>query len=122
MGYNYVVLGAGRQGTAAAYDVLRYGEARTLVVADQNAELARQAAAALPEIKTSQGAGIAYTDALVATQRGLPALTLCTLPGPEAGEASHWHQMSDRLEHVDPQALMEIYRFTWQVLQILDQS
>ncbi|MBN1148411.1 MAG: M28 family peptidase [Anaerolineales bacterium] len=83
-------------------------------------ELARQAAASLPEIKTRQGAGIAYTDALVATLQGLPALTLCALPGPEASEASHWHQMSDTLEHVDPQALLDAYRFTWQTLKILD--
>jgi len=44
MGCNYVVLGAGRQGTAAAYDLLRYGQARSLVIADHDAELAHQAA------------------------------------------------------------------------------
>ena len=31
MGYRYVVLGAGRQGTAAAYDLARHGEADEVV-------------------------------------------------------------------------------------------
>jgi hypothetical protein len=30
MGYSYLVLGAGRQGIAAAYDLARFGEARKL--------------------------------------------------------------------------------------------
>jgi lysine 6-dehydrogenase len=43
MSYNYVVLGAGRQGTAAAYDLLRYGEAQSVLIADQDERLARAA-------------------------------------------------------------------------------
>jgi hypothetical protein len=85
-------------------------------------ELARQAAADLPEVAVREGAGIAYTDALVVTIRGLPALTVCTLPSRHATEASHWHQMSDTLEHVDEQALQDVYQFTWQILQNLDRS
>jgi lysine 6-dehydrogenase len=41
---SYAVLGAGRQGTAAAYDLARWGDAYRVVVADVNEELARQAA------------------------------------------------------------------------------
>jgi hypothetical protein len=85
-------------------------------------ELARQVAASLPEINTRKGAGIAYTDALVATIRGLPALTLCALPSRASGEASHWHQMSDTLEHVNESTLRDVTRFTWQILQFIDQT
>ena len=44
MGYNYAVLGAGRQGTAAAYDLAQYGEAQCVVIADQAMGLAQEAA------------------------------------------------------------------------------
>ena len=45
MGYHYAVLGAGRQGTAAAYDLAQYGEAQSVVIADQDIGLAQEAAA-----------------------------------------------------------------------------
>ncbi len=41
MGYRYVVLGAGRQGVALAYDLVRNCEADRLVLADIDPELAR---------------------------------------------------------------------------------
>ncbi len=44
MTYTYVVLGAGRQGTAAAYDLARWGEARRVILADRDMEVARRAA------------------------------------------------------------------------------
>jgi lysine 6-dehydrogenase len=43
--YNYLVLGAGRQGTAAAYDMALWGDASRVVLADIDAETARKAAA-----------------------------------------------------------------------------
>jgi lysine 6-dehydrogenase len=39
----YVVLGAGRQGTAAAYDFARWGEAGRVILADQNLAQANKA-------------------------------------------------------------------------------
>ncbi len=42
--YRYVVLGSGRQGTAAAYDLALRGDAREIVLADASDERARQAA------------------------------------------------------------------------------
>ncbi|MBN1668198.1 MAG: saccharopine dehydrogenase NADP-binding domain-containing protein, partial [Anaerolineales bacterium] len=42
--YRYVILGAGRQGTAAAYDLVRFGSAREIVMCDRDLEVARQAA------------------------------------------------------------------------------
>ncbi len=43
----YLVLGAGRQGTAAAYDMGHWGDARRVIVADANLEVARQSATRL---------------------------------------------------------------------------
>ncbi|HEC21459.1 MAG TPA: hypothetical protein ENI95_00920 [Chloroflexi bacterium] len=42
--YRYIVLGAGRQGTAAAYDLARFGDAAEIVLADLNPEAARRSA------------------------------------------------------------------------------
>ncbi len=44
MSFAYAVLGAGRQGTAAAYDMARWGDAGRVVLADQDQEVALQAA------------------------------------------------------------------------------
>jgi lysine 6-dehydrogenase len=43
MPLTYAVLGAGRQGTAAAYDLARWGNAGRVVVADRELEVARRA-------------------------------------------------------------------------------
>lgn len=45
MSFSYMVLGAGRQGIAAAYDLAKFGDARRVTLADVNAEEAKQAAA-----------------------------------------------------------------------------
>ncbi len=42
MAYQYVVLGAGRQGVALAYDLARNGEAERVTLADVDGELARR--------------------------------------------------------------------------------
>ena len=39
----YAVLGAGRQGTAAAYDMARWGDARRVILADYDLAVARRA-------------------------------------------------------------------------------
>jgi lysine 6-dehydrogenase len=44
MPYAYAVLGAGRQGTAAAYDMARWGDAHRVLLADYDMRVARQAA------------------------------------------------------------------------------
>jgi len=44
MAYSYLVLGAGRQGIAAAYDLARFGEASRVTLADVNREQAQAAA------------------------------------------------------------------------------
>lgn len=44
MAFSYIVLGTGRQGIAAAYDLARFGEADRITLADAEAERARAAA------------------------------------------------------------------------------
>jgi lysine 6-dehydrogenase len=44
MAYTYAVLGAGRQGTAAGYDMARWGDAERVIVADYDPDVARRAA------------------------------------------------------------------------------
>ncbi len=41
MSYSYMVLGAGRQGTAAAYDLARFGDAARITLADSEPERAK---------------------------------------------------------------------------------
>lgn len=85
-------------------------------------ELARRAAAALPNLEVIERVGIAYTDAAVATRRGLVALTVSAILPSSADSDMHWHQMSDRLTHVDPQTISNAHAFTWQVLQEIDKD
>ncbi len=44
MSYTYAVLGAGRQGTAAGYDMARWGDAGQVILADQDEQAARRSA------------------------------------------------------------------------------
>jgi lysine 6-dehydrogenase len=50
MRYSYIVLGAGRQGIAAAYDLVLLGEASRVTLADCNGELARSGADRVNEL------------------------------------------------------------------------
>lgn len=50
MKYIYTILGAGRQGTAAAYDMARWGDAARIFLADQNWEIAQSAAERVNEL------------------------------------------------------------------------
>jgi lysine 6-dehydrogenase len=59
MGYRYAVLGAGRQGTACAYDMIKFGEADSVVLADQSMEVAQAAAEQINHLlDTDQAQGI----------------------------------------------------------------
>lgn len=85
-------------------------------------QLLRDAARSLPEVPSVEKVGIAYTDALVATKRGLIALTICSHTPADAAEVSHWHQMSDTMEHIQPSTLEYAHQFTYHLLQRIDQS
>ena len=43
MGYNYAVIGAGRQGTAAAYDMIKNGNANVVFIVDKDINQAKKA-------------------------------------------------------------------------------
>src|SRR5579863_887236 len=45
MGFRYAIIGSGRQGTAAAYDLARFGGADFLLLADQSLASSERAAA-----------------------------------------------------------------------------
>ncbi len=55
MAYVYAVLGAGRQGTAIAYDLARAGEARRIVLADVDPEITREAIKRLQDLLPGTG-------------------------------------------------------------------
>jgi len=82
--------------------------------------LARSVARALPDIKTAEGPGPTYTDALPASMRGLISLTLCTVPEDEAHFGGYLHQMGDNFEHIDLATLEAAGRFTWELLRQVD--
>jgi lysine 6-dehydrogenase len=63
MAHRYVIVGAGRQGTAAAYDLARFGNAGRVVLADTIAETARNAAARVNRLLGRDVAETAVVDA-----------------------------------------------------------
>ena len=72
MTYKYAVIGAGRQGTACAYDMIKFGEASDVLLADQSLEAAQTAAARVNGLLTTNKARAIQLDvtdheALVAT-------------------------------------------------------
>jgi Peptidase family M28 len=85
-------------------------------------EAARKAKEALPGLKILEEPGLAYTDALQATKRGLIALTLCTIPDPQLGDESHWHRMSDTLENIHVEDIEICLSFVWTLLQQMDRQ
>ena len=65
MSYTYAVLGAGRQGTAAAYDMARWGEAGRVVLADRDLEIAQRAAQRVNQLvgtKVAEAVRVDVTD------------------------------------------------------------
>lgn len=66
MGFTYAVLGGGRQGTAAAYDMARFGDARRVLIADLSLEAAQKAAA---RVNALIGAEIAIAHQLDVTEQ-----------------------------------------------------
>ncbi len=79
MSYTYAVLGAGRQGTAAGYDMARRGEAGRVIVADQKLETARCAAERINRLLGRPVAeaievDVTNADALAAVLRGVTSV------------------------------------------------
>ncbi len=78
MSHVYAVLGAGRQGTAAAYDMIRWGDARRVVLADYDLPTARRAAE-----RVNQLTGKSIAEPIQVDVTDLPAVER-TLSGVEA--------------------------------------
>jgi lysine 6-dehydrogenase len=56
MPFSYMVLGAGRQGVAAAYDLAKFGDAARVTLADVDSGLAQRSAAQVNELLGRKGA------------------------------------------------------------------
>lgn len=74
--YTYAILGAGRQGTAAAYDLAKFGEAQKIIMADVRGEAADAAAKRINqligrEIAAPQQLDVGDRSALAHTLRGV---------------------------------------------------
>lgn len=63
MTFRYGVLGAGRQGTAAAYDIARFGDAESVVLADSNLDAATASAARVNQLAGGDLARSAHVNA-----------------------------------------------------------
>jgi lysine 6-dehydrogenase len=63
MAFRYVILGSGRQGTAAAYDLSSFGDASRVVMADARLDAAREAAARVDALAGREVAEAAAFDA-----------------------------------------------------------
>ena len=79
MSFTYAVLGAGRQGAAAAYDMIRFGDAGAVLLADRDGDLAADAAERINRLTGSTLASPAQVDvtdnrALVAFLKPVDAL------------------------------------------------
>jgi len=71
MEYQYVILGAGRQGTACAYDLIKLGGARRVLLADRSLPVAEAAAARVNSLLASDRAHAVQLD--VTDGASLPA-------------------------------------------------
>jgi lysine 6-dehydrogenase len=72
--FRYVILGSGRQGTAAAYDLARFGGATRIAMADAHLDAARQAAERVNDLL---GREVAEATAVYASERASVQEVLC---------------------------------------------
>mgnify|MGYP001078633332 CR=1 FL=1 len=99
--------------TCEGFLLRRCTDANTLALARESA---RRAKVALIE-RESQ----AYSDAAVALQFGLPAISLGTQPG-DPTEDTHRHRLSDLSEHVKSEGLINTQRLCWALLRTIDET
>jgi len=84
MAFDYAVLGAGRQGTAAAYDLARNGDAGQLLIADVDLARAQRAAGRVNDLLGEDAASAAALDVRdgSAVERFLRGVTACVSAAP----------------------------------------
>lgn len=68
MSYSYLIIGAGKQGTAAAYDLAKFGDADQILFADYDLDAARTAASRINKLIGREVAASAQADASDAHQ------------------------------------------------------
>jgi lysine 6-dehydrogenase len=74
MGYTYAVLGGGRQGTAAAYDMARFGDAKKVLIADIDHRAAETSAKRVNTLLKAQTASAVELD--VTDEKALDAFLI----------------------------------------------
>ena len=79
MPFDYVVLGAGRQGTAAAFDLARHGDANQVVIADLDPAQAQRAAGRVNDLLGEDIVSAAAVDVRdeTAVRRALRGIAAC---------------------------------------------
>jgi len=79
MPFDYVVLGAGRQGTAAAFDLARHGDANQVVIADLDPAQAQRAAGRVNDLLGEDIVSAAAVDVRdeAAVRRALRGIAAC---------------------------------------------
>jgi hypothetical protein len=90
-------------------------------VREEALSFGRKVGAILPELQLTEKVGEAYSDALPAIQRGFLALTITGNP-PSVGEPSHWHQLSDTVQYIDPESLQQAFDFSLEIIRQVDCS
>ncbi len=68
MTYRYLIIGAGKQGTAAAYDLAKFGEASQIIMADMDLDAAARAAKRVNQLIGRDVASPAQADASDSSQ------------------------------------------------------
>ena len=63
MSYSYLIIGAGKQGTAAAYDLAKFGDAKSILFADYDLDAARTAAKRINRLIGRDVAASVHADA-----------------------------------------------------------
>lgn len=81
--------------------------------------LCRRVQESLPHLSIFERPSQAFSDAAVAYKCGFPALSLGTRPK-GTNDRIHRHQMSDTVEHIQPEALRDTHVFVWNLLQATD--
>ena len=68
MNYSYLIIGAGKQGTAAAYDLAKFGDAKSILFADMDEDAARRAAKRINRLIGRELATSVHADASEVSQ------------------------------------------------------
>src|SRR3972149_5634773 len=94
MGHRYAILGSGRQGTAAAYDLAVNGDADSVVLADLNAAAAKNSARRVNTLSGGNAAKAAKVDvteraSVLSSLKGVDVL-VSAVPEPFNPSVARW--------------------------------